>query len=51
MLCFGSSYERGVWNVHIESCEWVHMPAYTQHGLHGIGSIKLHSGRTDSSYM
>ena len=52
MQCRDSSYERSVWNVHIESCEWVHMPAYMQHGLHGVGSIELLlSGRTDSSDM
>ena len=51
MLCCDSSYERSVRHVHIESCEWVHMSAYMQHGLHGIGSIELHSGCTDSSDM
>ena len=51
MQCCDSSYERSVRHVHIASCEWVHMSAYMQHGLHGIGSIELHSGRTNNSYM
>ena len=51
MQCCDSSYEWSVRHVHIESCDWVHMPAYMQHGLHGIGSIELHSGRTDNGDM
>ena len=51
MQCCDGSYERSIRHVHIASSEWVHMSAYMQHRLHGIGSIELLTGRTDSSYM
>ena len=51
MLYYDGSYEWSVRQLHIESCERVHMSAYMHYRLHGIRIIELLSGRTDSSFM